>query len=158
MGVEIERKFLVKRDLWPGTAAPTFYRQGYLARTPECTVRVRRAGTRAFLTVKGKRTGIVRAEYEYEIPVTDADAMLGLCTLPPIEKHRHRVEHEGHTWEVDDFLGANAGLLVAEIELGRPDETFSRPAWVGEEVTFDPRYLNANLVDHPFSEWGRSGR
>ncbi len=157
MGVEIERKFLVKRDLWPGTATPTLYRQGYLARTPECTVRVRRAGARAFLTVKGKRTGIVRAEYEYEIPAKDADEMLGLSALLPIEKHRHLFEHEGHTWEVDEFHGANAGLLVAEIELSRPDEAFSRPVWVGEEVTDDPRYLNANLVDYPFSKWGRGG-
>jgi CYTH domain-containing protein len=155
MGVEIERKFLVKRDQWPGTSNPTAFRQGYLSRTRGCTVRVRRAGDRAFLTVKGPRAGLVRSEYEYEIPVADADEMLGLCAPPLIDKHRHLVDHDGHTWEVDEFHGANAGLLVAEIELDGPDEAFTCPSWVGQEVTDDPRYLNANLVEHPFSEWGR---
>jgi adenylate cyclase len=154
MGLEIERKFLVRRELWPGTATGTLYRQGYLARTRGVTARVRRAGDRAFLTIKGARVGLGRPEYEYEIPVQDAEELFGLCAPPLVEKHRHLVEHDGHTWEVDEFLGANTGLLVAEIELDRPDESFSRPAWVGEEVTDDPRYLNANLVDHPFSAWG----
>jgi adenylate cyclase len=140
--------------VWQGTETSTLYRQGYLSRTPGCTVRVRRAGAKAFLTVKGPRPGIARSEFEYEIPVIDAEELLGLCANPLIEKHRHLVEHDGHTWEVDEFLGANAGLLVAEIELDAPDEPFSFPPWAGEEVTLDARYLNANLVDHPFSEWG----
>ena len=158
MGVEIERKFLVRRDLWPGSSvikAVTFFRQGYLSRERGRTVRVRRAGDRAFLTIKGESVGLARPEFEYEIPVGDAETLLGMCMLPLIEKHRHLVDHEGHTWEVDEFLRANAGLLVAEIELDRPDEVFARPAWVGEEVTDDRRYLNANLVEDPFSEWGR---
>jgi len=157
MGVEIERKFLVRRDLWPGTPAPTLFRQGYLARGTAATARVRRAGDRGFLTIKGRPTGLVRPEFEYEIPAQDADELLTLCHGPLIEKRRHLVEHEGHTWEVDDFLGANAGLLVAEIELDSPDEAFARPPWVGDEVTDDLRYLNSNLVEHPFSEWGQAG-
>jgi adenylate cyclase len=157
MGVEIERKFLVRRDIWPRTSTATLFRQGYLSREHGRTVRVRRAGERAFLTIKGESRGLVRPEFEYEIPTPDADELLLLCIQPLIEKHRHLVEHQGHTWEVDDFMGANAGLLVAEIELGRADEGFARPPWVGEEVTDDRRYLNSNLVEHPFCEWGKPG-
>jgi adenylate cyclase len=157
MGVEIERKFLVRLDLWPGAsvvATRTRYQQGYLSRERGRTVRVRRAGDRAFLTIKGESVALVRPEFEYEIPLADAEPLLAMCEAPLIDKHRHVVVHEGHTWEVDEFLGANAGLLVAEIELERADEEFSRPAWVGEEVTDDRRYLNANLVEHPFTLWG----
>jgi adenylate cyclase len=144
MGVEIERKFLVRRDAWPGSSVvtkSTRFKQGYLSRERGRTVRVRRAGERAFLTIKG------------EIPLADAAPLLAMCTGSLIDKERHLVEHEGHTWEVDEFLGANAGLWVAEIELAKADEAFARPAWVGDEVTDDRRYLNSNLVEHPYSEW-----
>ena len=153
MGVEIERKFLVVEGLWPRSKAATLFRQGYLSRDKGRTVRVRRAGERAYVTIKGESAGLVRPEFEYEIPVSDVDELLALCIQPLIEKHRHLIEHEGHTWEVDAFLGANAGLVVAEIELGSADEAFARPAWLGEEVTQDRRYLNSNLVEHPFSSW-----
>ncbi len=153
MGVEIERKFLVDKELWRPADAGTAFRQGYLSRERGRTVRVRRAGEKGFLTIKGEAKGLVRPEYEYEIPARDADELLTLCAGPLIEKRRHLVEHEGHTWEVDEFLGDNAGLLVAEIELDGPDEPFARPPWVAQEVTDDPRYLNANLVDHPFRRW-----
>jgi adenylate cyclase len=158
MGVEIERKFLVRRDLWPGASvitSSTPFQQGYLSRERGRTVRIRRAGDHAYLTIKGESVALVRPEFEYEIPVTDAGPLLAMCAGPIIEKVRHLVEHEGHTWEVDEFSGANAGLLVAEIELTRADDGFARPAWVGDEVTDDRRYLNSNLVEHPFAEWGQ---
>jgi len=153
MGVEIERKFLVKRELWTGGSSSLLFRQGYLSREHGRTVRVRRAGDRAFLTIKGASEGLVRPEFEYEIPVADTDELLALCIQPIIEKRRHLYPVDGHTWEVDEFLGANAGLWVAEIELSDPKETFARPPWVGDEVTDDPRYLNSNLVALPYSAW-----
>jgi adenylate cyclase len=153
VGVEIERKFLVKKDLWRAPDAGLAYRQGYLSRERGRTVRVRRAGERGFLTIKGEAKNLARPEYEYEIPAKDADELLGMCTGALVEKRRYEVKHEGHVWEVDEFAGDNAGLLVAEIELGSADERFSLPAWVGEEVTDDPRYLNANIAEHPFSRW-----
>jgi adenylate cyclase len=155
VGVEIERKFLVRRELWAPASSGTLFRQGYLSREKGRTVRVRRAGDKGFLTIKGEEKGLVRAEFEYEIPVADADELLTMCGSPLIEKRRHEVPYEGHTWEVDEFLGANAGLLVAEIELDDPAEEFARPPWVGGEVTSDRRYLNSNLVVHPYSEWAR---
>ena len=115
MGVEIERKFLVRKDLWPGSNRSTLFQQGYLSREPGRTVRVRRAGEKAFLTIKGASVALARPEFEYEIPVTDVEELLRLCVQPVIEKRRYLYEHEGHTWEVDEFSGANAGLLVAEI-------------------------------------------
>jgi len=157
VGVEIERKFLVLRGAWPGAASidtSTRLQQGYLSRERGRSVRVRRAGERAFLTIKGAAEGLARPEFEYEIPLADAGPLLALCARPLIDKVRHVVHHEGHTWEVDEFAGANAGLLVAEIELETEGESFARPPWLGEEVTHDPRYLNSNLVLHPFSEWG----
>jgi adenylate cyclase len=153
MGVEIERKFLVRRELWAPDSAGTLYRQGYLSREHGRTVRVRRAGERAFLTIKGASHGIVRAEFEYEVPLADADELLALCHQPLIEKRRYLAPYRGHTWEVDEFLGANAGLWVAEIELDEPNAAFASPPWIGLEVTDDARYLNSNLVDHPFSQW-----
>jgi len=155
MGTEIERKFLVRRELWASSGRSTLFQQGYLCREEGRTVRARRAGGSAFLTIKGAARGLARPEFEYEVPLADIDGLLQLCIQPLIEKRRHLHEHEGHTWEVDEFLGQNAGLLVAEIELDRADEEFSRPSWVGEEVTDDPRYLNANLAVHPFSMWGK---
>ena len=154
MGEEIERKFLVSGELWRETAEGARYRQGFLSTEPERTVRVRVAGRRGSITVKGKNIGARRAEFEYEIPVADAERMLDtLCKRPLIEKVRYTLAIGPHTWEIDVFEGDNAGLVVAEIELRREDEPFERPEWVGDEVTDDPRYFNSNLIAHPFSEW-----
>ena len=144
MGIEIERKFLVKGAGWRGTPG-TEISQGYLSRDKERTVRVRIAGDRAYLTVKGPTRGAVRPEFEYEIPLADARELLKLCAPLLIEKRRHIVEYRGSRWEVDEFSGAHAGLVLAEIELQAPDQPFARPAWLGKEVTDDPRYLNSNL-------------
>jgi adenylate cyclase len=153
MGTEIERKFLV-RDLHALAGMDGIaYRQGYLSTEADRTVRVRRAGAHAFITVKGRSHGATRAEFEYEIPVADADAMLGLCIPPIIEKVRHRIEHSGRVWEVDVFGGVNEGLVVAEVELPSADAEVALPPWVGDEVTDDPRYFNANLIAHPFRDW-----
>lgn len=155
MGVEIERKFLVCGDAWRSTN-PVRYAQGYLNRDKHRTVRVRIAGERGVLTVKGLTTGASRAEFEYDVPLSDARAMLRLCDGPLVEKKRHLVEHLGMTWEVDEFLGDNAGLVVAEIELPDADYAFEMPEWVAEEVTLDARYFNSNLALNPFSSWGQS--
>ena len=154
MGEEIERKFLVSGEAWRETAEGTRYRQGFLSTEPERTVRVRVAGPRGSITVKGKNLGARRAEFEYEIPVADAERMLDtLCKRPLIEKVRYVLAVGAHTWEIDVFEGDNAGLVVAEIELRREDEAFERPEWVGNEVTDDPRYFNSNLVANPYRAW-----
>ena len=154
MGEEIERKFLVSGEAWRETAEGTRYRQGFLSTELERTVRVRVAGTRGSITVKGKSVGARRAEFEYEIPVADAERMLDtLCKRPLIEKVRYVLAVGAHTWEIDVFEGDNAGLVVAEIELRREDEAFERPEWVGNEVTDDPRYFNSNLVANPYRTW-----
>jgi adenylate cyclase len=154
VGTEIERKFLVTDDLWRGHATSTSFRQGYLSTVKERTVRVRAAGQRGLLTVKGITTDATRAEYEYEIPLDDANAMLDeLCERPIIEKTRHVIDVDGTTWEIDEFAGVNDGLVVAEVELDDRDERFTLPDWAGDEVTDDPRYFNANLTAHPYSEW-----
>ncbi|QPF73033.1 CYTH domain-containing protein [Roseateles sp. DAIF2] len=153
MGIEIERKFLVATgEGWRRPDALVFS-QGYLNRAAERTVRVRIAGARAFLTIKGKSRGASRAEFEYEIPVADARELLALCEGPLIEKTRHTLEVEGTRWEVDEFHGANAGLVLAEVELAHEDQPFARPAWLGAEVTGDERYYNSRLSEHPFSAW-----
>jgi CYTH domain-containing protein len=150
MPVEIERKFLVLDDGWRGDISGQRYCQGYLARSDGVTVRVRRAGPRAYLTVKGEPNGIARPEFEYEVPVDDAEAMLAaLCARPLIEKTRFLVCYEGLQWHVDEFKGDNAGLVLAEIELEHPDQPVPLPPWVGQEVTHDPRYRNSRLVDAP---------
>jgi adenylate cyclase len=154
MGLEIERKFLVADSSWKGGATGTLYRQGYLSDVKERTVRVRIAGDRGLLTVKGESRGLSRAEFEYAIPVEDAAAMLdGLCEKPLVEKTRYRVPFGAHTWEVDEFHGANVGLVVAEVELANADEEPALPPWVGLEVSRDARYFNANLVKRPFTTW-----
>jgi len=154
MGEEIERKFLVSGDAWRETAEGTRYRQGFVSTEPERTVRVRVAGPRGSITVKGKNVGPRRAEFEYEIPVDDAERMLDtLCKRPLIEKIRYRVMVSSHTWEIDVFEGDNVGLVVAEIELRSEDEAFEKAEWVGAEVTDDPRYFNSNLVANPFRTW-----
>jgi adenylate cyclase len=153
LGIEIERKFLVRDRSVLDESAGLRYRQGYLSRDPDRTVRVRLTGGRAFLTVKGRSEGPTRAEFEYEIPVADAEALLALCEGPLIDKTRHRIEHASHTWEVDVFHGANEGLVVAEVELESPGEPVTLPDWIGDEVTSDPRYYNANLVARPYRSW-----
>jgi adenylate cyclase len=149
---EIERKFLVDKA-WKPTSAGTAFRQGYLNSDKERVVRVRVAGPVAKLTIKGKTTGVTRAEFEYDIPVADAEAMLAICEQPIIEKRRHLEEFGGHTFEVDVFAGANAGLIVAELELASEHEAFDKPAWLGAEVSDDPRYYNNNLMLRPFTTW-----
>jgi CYTH domain-containing protein len=154
MGQEIERKFLVRGESWR-TGAGIKIRQGYLRNEIEGTVRIRTKGERAFLTIKGHTTGITRPEFEYEIPVDDADQILDeLCLKPLIEKIRHEVDVGGFKWEVDQFLGENSGLVVAEIELEDENQEFTRPDWLGREVSDDFRYHNANLVKNPYSKWG----
>ncbi|TWI66364.1 adenylate cyclase [Pseudoduganella lurida] len=154
MGVEIEHKFLVRGDGWRAQGKPVLLRQGYLSSHPERVVRVRIEGDHAVMTIKSKSVGITRGEWEYPLPMADAAEFLErLCEQPIIEKYRRRIEHAGFTWEVDEFLGANAGLIVAEIELPSEDTPFEKPEWVGEDVTDDQRYLNSNLIAHPFSAW-----
>jgi adenylate cyclase len=154
MGIEIERKFLPNGDGWRGLGEATLMRQGYLTSDPVRTVRVRIEGERAVITIKSKSTGATRGEWEYEIPVPDAAELLDrLCEQPLVEKVRHRIDYLGHTWEVDEFQGENAGLVVAEIELGSEDEAFEKPDWIGREVTGDPRYYNSSLIRLPYSKW-----
>jgi adenylate cyclase len=158
MGQEIERKFRVTgtgyRDQGPGRR----YRQGYLASDKARTVRVRVVGNQAWLTIKGPTTGITRSEFEYEIPGADGVTLLeSLGHQPIIDKTRYRIAHGDHVWEVDEFHGANQGLVVAEIELASEDEAFERPDWLGKEVSGDPRYFNSNLIAHPFGEWAKEG-
>lgn len=154
MGVEIERKFLVTGDGWREGAGELF-KQGYLCADSKRSVRVRRTSKGAKLTIKGVQDSLVsRYEFEYDIPVADADSILAsLCIQPIIEKTRYRVTVGAHLWEVDEFHGANAGLVVAEIELTSEDEVFNKPAWVGKEVSDDPRYLNSSLATKPYSSW-----
>ena len=153
MALEIERKFLVTPGAWQ-QAPGVLYRQGYLNRDKTRTVRVRVAGDVAFLTIKGVSVGATRAEFEYPIPLPDAQALLALCDGPLIEKTRHVLTYEDTTWEVDVFAGDNAGLVVAEVELTAEDQPFARPDWLGEEVTHDARYFNSNLATQPYCLWG----
>lgn len=159
MGLEIERKFLVIGDDWQRhVRSSTPIVQGYLVSDEGLTVRARVRGDRAYLTFKGRTEGISRSEFEYEIPVADARAMLDqFAKGPVIDKVRHLVDVEGHTWEVDVFAGENAGLVMAEVELSDPEETFVVPTWAGLDVSDDDRYYNVNLATHPFREWGLDG-
>lgn len=155
MATEIERKFLVIDDAWRATAAPGVrMRQGYLSGGDRSSIRVRIQGEHAFLNIKSATLGVRRQEYEYVIPLGDAEEMLDrLCAGPLIEKVRYDVKHAGHVWEVDVFEGDNAGLVVAEVELDSEDERFEKPAWAGEEVSHDPRYYNVSLVTDPYKHW-----
>ena len=154
MAQEIERKFLVNGHTWRKLAKGTVYRQGYLSTVKERTVRVRTVGDKGYLTVKGLTVGAKRGEYEYEIPVADADAMLDeLCEQPLVEKTRHNIPFDGLIWEVDEFAGDNQGLVVAEVELSDEDQEIRLPGWIGEEVTDNPRYFNSNLVANPYKNW-----
>jgi adenylate cyclase len=153
MPIEIERKFLVKNDAYKNNAVKKLYRQGYLSTDKTRTVRIRILDESAMLTIKGPSIGSARPEYEYPIPLEDAESLLALCKKPLIEKYRYRTTFENRIWEVDEFLGDNEGLIVAEIELEHEDQPFIKPEWVGREVTSDPRYFNSNLTHHPFKEW-----
>ena len=153
MGTEIERKFLVRGDAWRALGRAAVFRQGYLSTVKERTVRIRVVGDQGWITVKGLTVGATRAEFEYAIPVDDAHEMLELCAQPLIEKTRTVVDLGDLQWEIDEFTGPNEGLIVAEVELQRADQEIDLPDWVGDEVTDDPRYYNANLTAHPFSTW-----
>lgn len=153
---EIERKFLVKGDGWRGKGKTELFRQGYIARTQDRTVRVRVAGDRGILTIKYRGEGIARSEFEYDIPFDEAQALLdGLAPGEIIEKLRHTFTCDGSVWEVDEFLGANQGLVVAEIELDSEDQPFVRPDWLGDEVSKISRYLNVELSRLPYTAWTR---
>ena len=152
MGIEIERKFLVVGDAWRQAPAVA-YAQGYLNRDKQRTVRVRVVESQAWLTIKGANAGATRAEFEYPIPLDDARQLLALCDGPLVRKLRRVVVHAGATWEVDEFEGDNAGLVVAEIELASEDAAIVAPPWLGAEVTHDARYFNSNLATAPFSTW-----
>ena len=158
MGIEIERKFLIQT---PGETPPwekpgilsRFIQQGYLQNSPNGVVRVRTMDDTGFITIKGPTQNAVRKEFEYEIPRQDAEEILELCQGSRIEKQRYLMPYHGHTWEIDVFSGKNQGLIVAEIELTAPDQSFEKPPWVGREVTHDIRYCNAYLANHPFNRW-----
>ena len=157
MATEIERKFLVVGDAWKHQADDgTVMRQGYLLGSEKSSVRVRVAGDRAWLNIKSATLGVIRTEYDYAIPLEDANEMLAtLCDQPLIEKVRYHARHGHHVWDVDVFSGANEGLIVAEIELMDVGEAFEKPDWAGDEVSADPRYYNVCLVRHPYRNWSR---
>jgi len=156
MAKEIERKFLVKNESFKLYSKGVIYRQGYLSRDKERTVRIRVAGEQAFITIKGLTNGMERLEFEYPISLADANEMLStLCLKPLIEKVRYKFMSDGHLWEVDEFIGDNEGLTVAEVELKSSDEHVIIPEWVGPEVTGDLMYFNSNLVINPFKNWGK---
>lgn len=155
MATEIERKFLVKDMSWKALADEgTGYSQGYLVGSKTASVRIRIQGEKAFINIKSATIDITRQEFEYEIPLVEATEMLEtLCEKPLIEKTRYLLKNANHVWEIDVFSGDNEGLIVAEIELTDKDETFSKPAWLGKEVSDDERYYNVCLVKHPFKDW-----
>ena len=155
MATEIERKFLLRDEGWREQAdGGTRFRQGYLIGAEKASVRVRIEGEQANINIKSATLGIHRQEYEYPIPLADAEELLDtLCEQPQIEKTRYLVKVGEHLWEVDVFAGDNAGLVVAEVELADENEPFEMPAWAGEEVSHDTRYYNVCLVKHPYCEW-----
>ncbi|HEY0230625.1 MAG TPA: CYTH domain-containing protein [Dokdonella sp.] len=161
MGIEIERKFLVVGGAWRSQVSRSEAMvQGYLAGPPaaRCSVRVRVAGEQAFLNIKSATPGIARDEYEYAIPLPDAERMLATLAGDVVEKRRHYVDVDGHLFEVDEFAGDNAGLIVAELELDHVDARFPRPAWLGREVSALVRYYNLRLATHPYSRWSAAER
>jgi adenylate cyclase len=155
MAQEIEHKFLLANDGWREYVSHSvIYKQGYLSSQATSSIRVRISDKQAWLNIKSATIGTQRSEYEYEIPLSDAHEILdSLCLKPVIEKTRHFVKHENHLWEIDEFDGENAGLIVAEIELETLGEAFAKPDWVGVEVTQDARYYNNNLAKYPYSAW-----
>jgi len=164
MAIEIERKFLVTGDGWRAAAHRVIpMAQGYIndqaamdSGAQKASVRVRIQGEEAFLNLKSRELGHTRQEFEYPLPLDDARALLALCVGGLIDKRRHLVQHQGHLWEVDEFFGDNAGLVVAEIELQSAHEAFAKPDWIGAEVTDDARYYNLALASHPFCQWPES--
>lgn len=154
MAKEIERKFLVAGDYKQAAVSSSHIVQGYIGRTPSLTFRIRLRDERGYLTVKGRtdEAGMSRDEWEYEIPAADARELLAHSD-GSIEKRRYMVPAGRHTFEVDEFFGANEGLTMAEVELSSPDEAFERPSWLGDEVTGDKRYYNSQLLQHPYSAW-----
>ncbi|NJD08634.1 MAG: CYTH domain-containing protein [Methylococcaceae bacterium] len=159
MCIEIERKFLLANADWRKQIYESqFLRQGYLNNETRCSVRVRTSAEQGWLNIKSVTIGAQRQEFEYEIPLVEANRMLDTLALPPlIEKWRHLVKVGSHTWEIDEFEGDNAGLIVAEIELTSPGEAFERPSWLGKEVTTDVRYYNTSLSRHPYRRWTTHG-
>jgi adenylate cyclase len=155
MGIEIERKFLLKNDNWRQQVVESRrISQGYLTQNSgSSSVRVRLDGDQANINIKSRELAITRQEYEYSIPVDDAQTMLETLCDKSLEKTRHVLEYQGHVWEIDEFSGENAGLVVAEIELHREDAEFAKADWLGEEVSEDVRYYNVNLISHPYSGW-----
>ncbi len=155
MAVEIEKKFLIISNNWRDDASEGVqFLQGYFATNDSCSIRVRIAGNKANLNIKSATLGVTRTEYEYSISMKDAEQMLqNLCIQPLIEKTRYHVKHDEHTWEVDVFAGKNEGLVVAEIELKSTNEAFTKPNWIGDEVSDDPRYYNVSLVSYPYKNW-----
>lgn len=154
MAKEIERKFLVNNLIFKNSGEKKYYKQGYLSTDKGRTVRIRIIDHQGYITVKGASRSISRDEYEYSIPVEDADEMLEkLCLKPLIEKYRYKIPYRGFIWEVDEFLGVNKGLIVAEIELPDENTEFDRPEWIGTEVTNDRKYFNSSLVQYPYSDW-----
>jgi adenylate cyclase len=154
MGTEIERKFLVKSDAWRSQGVGKRYCQGYVFQSADVTVRVRIAGAQGYLTLKGKAENYIRPEFEYEIPVDDAQEMLDLWCQPRIvEKVRYRILYGDLVWEVDEFEGLNQGLILAEVELSTADQAINLPEWVGQEVSEQDRFYNSSLALHPYSLW-----
>ena len=154
MALEIERKYLIDLEKIGTLENGVRIKQGYLSTNKDAVVRVRVKNDKAYLTIKGSNSGIVRLEFEYEIPLNEANEMLEkLCQKPVIDKTRYLIKHDIHTWEVDIFYGDNEGLVVAEVELSSEDEHINLPIWVKEEVSHDDRYFNSNLMKHPFKDW-----
>jgi adenylate cyclase len=153
MAKEIERKYLVKGNQWKNLAEGVVYRQGYIPTAGKQTVRVRIVGDRGYLTIKGENIGTVRSEFEYSIPIEDAREMLNtLCDRPLIEKIRYKISYGDLVWEVDEFLGENAGLIIAEVELTNEHQEITLPDWIDIQVR-DPKYFNSNLAKHPYNKW-----
>lgn len=155
MGIEIERKFLVNKELWNECEKPAgeFYRQGYLLTDPSKTIRVRQTSDKGFLTIKGISVGASRSEFEYEIPFDEAKELLDQFSVSELSKIRYKILFEEKLWEVDEFLGENEGLMVAEIELKSENEKFKLPDWIGKEVTGEDQYYNSNLTLNPYKNW-----
>ncbi|MGZ3754977.1 MAG: CYTH domain-containing protein [Mucilaginibacter sp.] len=157
MGLEIERKFLVDAKKWATLKKPEGvpFKQGYLLSEPEKTIRIRVAGEKAWITIKGATLGVSRSEYEYGIPVKDAEEMLATMAGAVIAKKRYKIRFAGKLWEIDEFDGDNRGLLMAEIELSREAEEFEVPDWITTEVSGDGRYYNSSLAVYPFNQWNK---
>ena len=155
MATEIERKYLIHSHLWKNVSSHEVLniRQAYIVADNDVTLRVRISDNNAYLTLKGKSNSISRQEFEYEIPLSDGEELMSMAISGKIEKKRHIIYYEGKKWEVDEFLGNNKGLIVAEIELGCEDEIFQKPEWIDKEVTVDPRFRNTYLAKKPFETW-----